>query len=124
MHDAAVPQQLGGQDADFVLSLDFRGEGFLGPPAVLSAADAWPHRVIVMTLARVGSGAGPDLARLDEIRHRAGPRKIFAAGGVRGGEDLIELAQRGVSGVLIATALHDRRIGSREIAAVADEPPG
>ena len=34
----------------------------------------WPQRVIVMTLARVGSGEGPDLARLADVAHggRAG----------------------------------------------------
>ena len=43
-----------------VLSLDFRNERFLGPPAVLESPDAWPNRVIVMTLARVGGETGPD----------------------------------------------------------------
>ena len=44
----------------FVLSLDFRGETFLGPQGLLDDAALWPHRVIVMTLARVGGGEGPD----------------------------------------------------------------
>jgi len=46
-------------------------------------------------------------------------KKIFAAGGVRGGEDLSALADCSISGVLVATALHERRIGRAEIAAVA-----
>jgi phosphoribosylformimino-5-aminoimidazole carboxamide ribotide isomerase len=117
--DATVPRQLHAERERVVLSLDFR-EGFVGPAALLADPDSWPDRVIVMTLARVGSGAGPDIARLAEVKHRAGSRKIFAAGGVRGGEDLIELAARGVAGVLVATALHDRRIGRGEIAAVED----
>lgn len=102
-----------------VLSLDFRGERFLGPPELLDRAEDWPARIIVMTLSRVGSGAGPDLAMLEGFIHRAPGKQIFAAGGVRGGEDLLELADRGLGGVLIATALHDRRIGRAEIAAVA-----
>jgi phosphoribosylformimino-5-aminoimidazole carboxamide ribotide isomerase len=120
--DATVPRQLRPEQERVVLSLDFR-DGFLGPPALLDDVDGWPDRVIVMTLARVGSGAGPDVERLDEVRHRAGSRKIFAAGGVRGGEDLIDLARRGVSGVLVATALHDRRIGRGDIAALEDVRP-
>jgi phosphoribosylformimino-5-aminoimidazole carboxamide ribotide isomerase len=98
-----------------ILSLDYRGDGFLGPPELLEHAEDWPARVIAMTLARVGSGAGPDFARLDEVKRHGRGRDIFAAGGVRGGEDLLELARRGISGVLVASALHERRIGRAEI---------
>lgn len=112
---------LRGLSADrLVLSLDFRGEQFLGPPELLSEPEIWPERVIVMTLSRVGSDAGPDFTRLAEIARLGGSRRIFAAGGVRGGEDLCELSRRGISGVLVASALHDRRIGPAEIAAVAN----
>lgn len=102
-----------------ILSLDYRGEEFLGPAEILDQVEEWPARVIAMTLARVGSGAGPDFARLDEIKRHGRGRNIFAAGGVRGGEDLLELARRGISGVLVASALHERRIGRTEIDAVA-----
>ena len=47
-----------------VLSLDFRGNEFMGPEALLDDPTLWPARVIVMTLDRVGSGGGPDVARL------------------------------------------------------------
>jgi phosphoribosylformimino-5-aminoimidazole carboxamide ribotide isomerase len=119
--EAHILRQLGDAIAAgcLVLSLDFRDDRLLGPPDLLAQVEAWPARVIVMTLSRVGSGTGPDFARLDEIARRARGRQIFAAGGVRGGEDLLELARRGVTGVLVATALHDRRIGRADIAAVA-----
>lgn len=107
-----------------ILSLDYRGDRFIGPPDLWEQAADWPARIIAMTLARVGSGAGPDLARLDEVRHHAKGREIFAAGGVRGGEDLLELARRGISGVLVASALHERRIGRTEIEAVATDAAG
>lgn len=103
-------------------SLDFHGDRFLGPPELLAQTDAWPERLVVMTLSRVGSDTGPDFTRLEEIGRPAGSRKIFAAGGVRGGEDLAELARRGISGVLVASALHDQRIGAADIAAVATAP--
>lgn len=102
-----------------VLSLDFRGDSFIGPTGLATRAEDWPDRVIVMTLSQVGSGAGPDFARLGAVARLAGGRQIFAAGGVRGGEDLLELAQRGIEGVLVASALHDRRIGRAEIEAAA-----
>ena len=95
-----------------IVSLDFRGDSFLGPPAVLAQPEIWPARVIVMTLARVGSGAGPDLERLAQVRALAGQRQVFAAGGVRGAGDLLALAQAGATGVLVASALHDGRLGA------------
>src|SRR5262249_3208757 len=115
--DAALARRLRG-DRRVVLSLDFHGDDFLGPPALLAEPDAWPDRVIVMTLARVGSGAGPDLARIAAICGLAGPRKIYAAGGVRGAADLAALARAGVAGALVASCLHDGALSRAEIAAL------
>ena len=106
----------------WALSLDYRGDRLLGGASLADTVAYWPSRVIVMTLARVGSGDGPDLDRLDEIRAFAGARKIYAAGGVRGGADLIALRARGVSGALVATALHEGRLSRAGIAAVASDP--
>jgi phosphoribosylformimino-5-aminoimidazole carboxamide ribotide isomerase len=106
----------------WVLSLDYRGERLLGGAVLQDTVAHWPARVIVMTLARVGSDAGPDLERIDEIRALGGGRKIYAAGGVRGGADLKVLAERGVSGALVATALHDGRLGRAGIAAATSGP--
>jgi phosphoribosylformimino-5-aminoimidazole carboxamide ribotide isomerase len=101
-----------------VLSLDFRGPAFQGPEEILADPSLWPRRVIVMTLARVGSGAGPDLKRFAQIRSIAGEREIYAAGGVRDGADLSALKAAGAAGALIATALHDGRVGRADLAAV------
>ncbi|MBV9910209.1 MAG: nickel transporter [Hyphomicrobiales bacterium] len=101
-----------------VLSLDFRGDAFQGPQEILAEPALWPSRVIVMTLARVGSGAGPDLARFSAIRSIAGGREIYAAGGVRDARDLSALKAAGASGALIATALHERRIVATDLEAL------
>lgn len=103
-----------------VLSLDYRDDRFMGPEDLPSMSDAWPDRVVAMTLSRVGSGAGPDLARFDEIAGQAGGKRVFAAGGVRGLSDLEALRERGAAGALIATALHDRRLSQKEIAGFAE----
>jgi phosphoribosylformimino-5-aminoimidazole carboxamide ribotide isomerase len=100
-----------------LLSLDFRGETFQGPAALLHDPSSWPGRVIVMTLARVGSNEGPDLARLEDIVAKAGPaRSIYAAGGLRGSGDLDALSRIGVRGVLVASALHDGRLDRETLA--------
>jgi phosphoribosylformimino-5-aminoimidazole carboxamide ribotide isomerase len=93
-----------------ILSLDYRGEHFMGPPAIAETVDLWPDRVIVMTLARVGTGVGPDIERLRPIVAGAGEREIYAAGGVRDRADLGALAEIGCAGVLVASALHDGRL--------------
>ncbi len=101
---------LGAPDRAAILSLDFRGDDFVGPAALLEDPALWPQRVIVMTLARVGSGAGPDLERLASIKDRAGTRSVYAAGGVRNRADLETLRDAGMAGVLVASALHDGRL--------------
>jgi len=101
-----------------ILSLDFRADAFIGPRLLLDTPEIWPRRIIVMTLARVGSGAGPDLARIAAVRTLAGPRKLYAAGGIRGAADLAALARAGVAGALVASCLHDGTLGGREIAAL------
>lgn len=98
-----------------ILSLDFRGRKFLGPAPLAEDPALWPRCLIVMSLARVG-GRGPDFERLAAIRARAGKRQVFAAGGVRGAADLRRLAKMHLAGVLVASALHDGRIGAAAIA--------
>jgi phosphoribosylformimino-5-aminoimidazole carboxamide ribotide isomerase len=93
-----------------VLSLDYRGERFVGPAAIEASAELWPDHIIAMTLSRVGSGAGPDIARLAALRQSAGARQLFAAGGVRDAGDIERLAAMGVAGALVASALHDGRL--------------
>ena len=99
-----------------LLSLDFRGEVFQGPAVLLDDPASWPARVIVMTLARVGAAAGPDMDRVAGIVARAQGRQVFGAGGVRDYADIGALATAGAAGVLVATALHTGALtsGTRE----------
>ncbi|SEP25187.1 phosphoribosylformimino-5-aminoimidazole carboxamide ribotide isomerase [Methylobacterium sp. ap11] len=93
-----------------VLSLDSRDGAPMGPMVLHEDPSAWPPEVIVMTLARVGSGAGPDLAGLRAFRARAPHVAFYAAGGLRGPEDLPALDEAGAAGVLVASAIHDGRL--------------
>ena len=84
LRDMATLAALVDKYADLVvLSLDWKGSEFLGPPEVLQRPDCWPSRVIVMTLDSVGRDQGPDLERLRDVVAAAGDRQVFAAGGVR-----------------------------------------
>ncbi|MGH6925033.1 MAG: HisA/HisF-related TIM barrel protein [Propylenella sp.] len=101
-----------------ILSLDFRGDRFLGPQELLERAELWPRRIIVMTLARVGSGVGPDFDRYKAIRARAGERAIYLAGGLRDANDLAAVRSSGAAGILVASALHDGRIKAADLMSV------
>ena len=70
------------------------------------AADAGARSIIVLDLARVGSGRGLDLPALEEIRRAVPDVELMAGGGVRGSDDLRALAAVGCEGALVATALH------------------
>jgi HisA/HisF family protein len=102
-----------------VLSLDFRGDEFMGPQALLKDASLWPHNVIVMTLGRVGGAEGPDVDRIREIAKRAEGRRVFAAGGIRNRADLDAVRAAGASGALIATALHEQKITAGDLKEIA-----
>jgi HisA/HisF family protein len=116
--EAAIAAAVAGAGAAHcVLSLDYRGEDFLGPEALEREPASWPLDVIVMTLARVGTGQGPDLDRLARVKAAAGRRRVWAAGGVRGIEDIEQLAAMGLAGALVATALHDGRLPRAAVAA-------
>lgn len=110
------PASLADAGPGVVLSLDLRGERALGPPELMGEPARWPGRVIVMALARVGTCAGPDLARLGQVVARAGGRRVYAAGGVRDAADLARVAALGCAGALVATALHTGRLTPAEIA--------
>lgn len=102
-----------------VLSLDRSGTERLGCAALFEACARWPARVIDMNLGAVGAAQGPDLAHLESLRSAAPHCRVYAAGGVRGDEDLRTLRESGAAGALVATALHTGRITPAGIAAVS-----
>jgi HisA/HisF family protein len=104
------------RDERIILSLDFRGDAFLGPASLLSEAKIWPQKIIVMSLARVGSASGPDLSRLTAIQSQVPSRQVYAAGGVRDADDLVLLAQAGIAGALVATSLHNGKLTGAQVA--------
>jgi phosphoribosylformimino-5-aminoimidazole carboxamide ribotide isomerase len=101
---------------DAVLSVDLReGRTLSRDPrlAGLPALDAVArlHRpglreVIVLDLARVGAGTGPDVEAIAEIHDAFPELELLAGGGVRDAADMRALADAGAAGALVGTALH------------------
>lgn len=93
-----------------ILSLDRKEGRELGPRHLIRRPDLWPDTVISMDLTRIGGSTGPNLDRIGEIRAQRADLNVVAAGGVRGFDDLRQLAAHGVSHALVASALHNQNL--------------
>jgi len=83
-----------------------------------AAVDAGATSLLVVDLARVGTGRGVD-PRLVEALRRAHPTvRLLAGGGVTSAQEIARLADLGLDAVLLATALHDGRLGRADLEAV------
>jgi len=103
-----------------VVSVDLRGGRVISPDPGLdgrapSAAAPLARalgvtELLVIDLARVGSGSGPPLDAVSELAAALPDVAIYAGGGVRDDADLRALESAGAAGALVATALHEGRI--------------
>jgi phosphoribosylformimino-5-aminoimidazole carboxamide ribotide isomerase len=103
-----------------VLSVDLRGGRLISPDPALDGrepAAAAPlaralavSELLVIDLARVGSGSGPPLDAVAELTAALPGVAVYAGGGVRDDDDLRALEAVGAAGALVATALHEGRI--------------
>jgi phosphoribosylformimino-5-aminoimidazole carboxamide ribotide isomerase len=92
--------------------------GSLEPDEVAAhAVAAGVGTLIVLDVARVGSGSGADLELMGRLHRRFPGVRLLAGGGVAGPEDLARLARAGCSGALVATALHAGRLGQSSASA-------
>lgn len=106
----ALQAACAGRD-DVVLSLDRRSGERLDRAGCWDSPALWPTTVIVMTLERVGTHRGPDLDTLREVQARSPATRLVGAGGIRDASDLAQAQQAGAWAWLVASALHDGRLG-------------
>jgi HisA/HisF family protein len=102
------------------LSIDLREDRLISPDPALAGrnpAAAAPlaralgvREVLVIDLARVGSGSGPPLEAVAELVTALPEVAIYAGGGVRDDADVRALESAGAAGALVATALHEGRL--------------
>jgi phosphoribosylformimino-5-aminoimidazole carboxamide ribotide isomerase len=84
-----------------------------------NAASSGVGALIVIDLARVGTGRGLDVDQLKRVRTAVPDLSLIAGGGIREWDDLVSVAKSGGNGALLATALHNGRIGAAEVAAAS-----
>lgn len=107
-----------------IVSLDLKGNtvltkaGFDGPSDALTLLREFKGvgvtQVIVLDLLRVGSEEGVNLGFLRRVIEDVGV-SVYCGGGVRNLQDLLELQKLGVTGALVATALHSGKITVSEL---------
>jgi phosphoribosylformimino-5-aminoimidazole carboxamide ribotide isomerase len=125
----ALAQLAAAHGGQLVFSLDLREGQPLGERAAWQNADAWSiaaravecgvGRMIVLDLSRVGVGGGPAQEALCRRLATAYPGlELTIGGGIRDAEDLRRVRQWGVRAVLVASALHDGRLGREDLAAL------
>lgn len=111
-----------------VFSLDLRrgrpvrhpGAAPEAPPLALvgKATAAGATAILVLDLARVGSGRGLDRPLVVAIRSAHPGLELLAGGGIASPAELERLAATGLDGALVATALHSGAIGKADVRAV------
>lgn len=107
-----------------IAALDVRGDeatgsGWTGQGKpfddVLASLDALGiNRVMVTSITRDGTMAGPDLSLVGTVREASPALKIIASGGVGELSDLADLAAAGCEGVVVGRALYEKRFTLEE----------
>ena len=82
----------------------------------LAAMDCGVQNLLILDLARVGTGRGLGSQTLiAQIRGARPFAHIRAGGGISRIEEVLAIRDAGAAGVLIGSAIHDGRIGTREL---------
>jgi phosphoribosylformimino-5-aminoimidazole carboxamide ribotide isomerase len=87
------------------------------------AVDSGASAVLVLDLARIGSGVGVDLGLVDLLRRRHPQVRLLAGGGVLTRKDLERMEGAGCDGALVASAIHAGRIGADDVLALRHGRP-
>jgi phosphoribosylformimino-5-aminoimidazole carboxamide ribotide isomerase len=112
-----------------IFSLDLRSGKPLASSTLWTSEDAWAiavqaigcgiRKLIVLDLARVGVNTGPGTEELCSRLVKTFPEvEVIAGGGIRDVTDLRRLRERGISAVLVASALHDGRLSRADLEAL------
>jgi len=86
------------------------------------ATDHGVRQLLLLDLSRVGTGRGPGTEGLMvRIRKAHSGVRVGVGGGISRIEEVLALLNAGAAAVLVGSALHDGRIGARELARLSAE---
>ncbi len=111
-------------DRNIVVSLDLKNGRVLSKSQKLSSMspveaallfqESGVNELILLDLARVGAEEGINFDLISQVKNCT-TLDLFVGGGVRGLDDLVRLKRLGVSGALVATALHNGKINVSDL---------
>jgi phosphoribosylformimino-5-aminoimidazole carboxamide ribotide isomerase len=110
-----------------MLHAEMREAAGAAPDAVSvasQAVDAGVGSLVVLDLARIGTGRGTDLELIESLRRRFPSVRLLAGGGVLARQDLERMRDAGCDGALVASAVHTGTITAADLADLAAEPVG
>ncbi|MEM8844535.1 MAG: HisA/HisF-related TIM barrel protein [Pseudomonadota bacterium] len=103
-------------DLQATLSLDYKNNELLGPPNLLDELRVWPKNIIFLNLNQVGSFQGLDVKMYNQVSQSLpNDCNLYIGGGIKNKDDLIKAREQQISGVLIASALHNQTISREEL---------
>jgi phosphoribosylformimino-5-aminoimidazole carboxamide ribotide isomerase len=132
---AEIVKKVGGGRIIFSLDL-FEGHPRIAAPAnwttgdprelARAAIECGVRRMLILDLARVGTSRGPGTNSLiSQIRAGHPSVMVSVGGGISRIEEVVELRNAGAPAILVGSAIHDGRIGSRELEQIeAASDPG
>jgi len=92
---------------EFILSLDFKNNFFLGPKNLIKNNKLWPKKTIFMILDSVGSRKRSKLIKLFNVDQK---KDYYLAGGISNNKDIKFLEKKGFKGAILSTAIHEKKI--------------
>lgn len=98
-----------------LLSIESLGDEMLGPEDLIHSIQHWPKDLIYLQLQRVGSAAGPDITWLLANAEELQDFNVYLGGGIRNRQDIQDLQQYNIAGVLLANSLHSGAINKEQI---------
>lgn len=69
-----------------------------------------PEKIILMDIDNIGKKSGINCKNIDLLGNIFPRSKIMLAGGISGNEDIIEAEKKGISGIILLTALLENKI--------------
>ncbi len=86
--------------------------------------DLGVNRLLLLDLARVGTGRGTGTVELlSQLRTSHPVAEVSVGGGIAGIAELIALSEAGAAAALVGSALHDGRIGREQLARLREQDP-
>jgi phosphoribosylformimino-5-aminoimidazole carboxamide ribotide isomerase len=99
-----------------------RGRGASPCALAAQAVAAGAHSLLVLDLARVGTGTGVDYALVSRIRQELPQVVLLAGGGLKNIDDVKRLADLGCDAVLVASALHSGSLTAGDVRSLRSRP--